>query len=94
MRIIWIRPIDAYPIVAVASDVSVATVSVAPYVATVAVAPYVATVAVAVAPDVAFAAPVAESEKVCGSILKSGANKGKPCGKVCASGLATCATHK
>jgi hypothetical protein len=31
---------------------------------------------------------------VCESVLKSGANKGKPCGKVCASGLTTCATHK
>lgn len=49
-------------------------------------------VAVSESPTVS-AAPVV-SEKVCGSILKSDPNKGKTCGKVCAFGIATCATHK
>jgi hypothetical protein len=38
---------------------------------------------------------VSEKEKqVCGAVLKSGANKGKPCGKACGTGLTVCASHK
>jgi hypothetical protein len=42
-------------------------------------------------------APIVSSvseKQVCGSVLKSGANKGKPCGKLCGTGLTVCASHK